>query len=78
MPSEADVHVNVPVNERQQWFLNKLWAGKKIKTSDLATRWNVAEKTAKRAISELKRQKIIEFVGPPKTGRYRLKVEEEE
>lgn len=45
--SEADVPVNVPVNEQQQWFLNKLWAGKKIKTPDLAARWDVAEKTAK-------------------------------
>lgn len=72
--SEADVPVNVPVNERQQWLLNQLGAEKKVKAADLAARWNVAEKTAKRDISELKRQGIIEFIGPPKTGKYRLKM----
>ena len=61
--SEADAPINVPVNERQQWFLNQLGAEKKVKAADLATRWNVAEKTAKRDISELKRQKIIESKG---------------
>ena len=27
--SEADVPVNVPVNERQQWFLNAAWGMEK-------------------------------------------------
>lgn len=71
--SETYVPVNVPVNERQQWFLNQLGEGKKVKIADLAHRWNVAEKTAKRDIAALKKQRVIEFVGPPKTGKYRLK-----
>ncbi|MBC8419574.1 MAG: DeoR family transcriptional regulator [Desulfobacterales bacterium] len=75
--SEADVPVNVPANERQQWFLNQVGAEKEVRAADLAIRWNVAEKTAKRDISKLKRQGIIEFVGPPKTGGHRFKIEGE-
>ncbi|MCD4843860.1 MAG: DeoR family transcriptional regulator, partial [Methanosarcinales archaeon] len=51
---------NVPVNERQQWFLNQLRAGENIKSTELASRWNVAEKTAKRDIAYLTKQGIIE------------------
>ena len=69
----VDVPVNVPVNERQQWFLNQLGAGNKVKAADVAARWNVTEKTAKRDISALKKHGIIEFVGPPKTGSYLIK-----
>jgi predicted HTH transcriptional regulator len=66
--SDADV----PVNERQQWFLNQLRAGENIKSTDLGNHWNVAEKTAKRDISYLTKQGIIEFIGPLKTGAYYL------
>jgi predicted HTH transcriptional regulator len=67
--SDADV----PVNERQQWFLNQLKASENIKSTDLASHWNVAEKTAKQDITYLTKQGIIEFIGPPKTGAYYLK-----
>lgn len=68
----TNVPVNVPVNERQQWFINQLRAGENIKSTDLANHWNVAEKTAKRDISYLTKQGIIEFIGPLKTGAYYL------
>lgn len=45
----------------------------KVKAADVAARWNVTEKTAKRDISALKKHGIIEFVGPPKTGSYLIK-----
>lgn len=67
-----DVPVNVPVNERQQWFLDELAAGRHVRAVDLCERWKVVEKTAKRDISELKKQGLIEFVGAPKKGFYRL------
>ncbi|RLG29249.1 hypothetical protein DRO03_07690, partial [Methanosarcinales archaeon] len=70
-----NVPVNVPVNERQQWFLNQLGARKSVRGADLAHHWNVTEKTAKRDIADLKKQGIIEFTGSPKTGKYRLKGE---
>ncbi len=70
---DVDVPVNVPVNERQRWFLNQLGAGNKVQAADVAVRWGVAEKTAKRDIAALKKHGIIEFVGPPKTGSYRIR-----
>ena len=50
--SESNVPVNVPVNVRQQWFLNQLEAGEHVKGADLARHWGVAEKTAKRDIAD--------------------------
>jgi predicted HTH transcriptional regulator len=67
------VPANVPVNERQQWFLNQFKAGGNIKSTDLASHWNGAEKTAKRDIAYLTKQGIIEFIGLLKTGAYYLK-----
>ena len=68
----VNVPVNVPVNARQQWFLDELAAGRHVKAVDLCEHWSVVEKTAKRDISELKKQGMIEFVGAPKKGYYRL------
>ncbi len=71
--SESNVPINVPVNKRQQWFLNQIGEGKRVKSADLAHHWNVTEKTAKRDLANLKNQGMIEFVGSPKTGAYHLK-----
>jgi predicted HTH transcriptional regulator len=69
----VNVTVNDPVNGRQKWFLEQLTGGERATSSDLAQRWNVSQVTAKRDIAELKDHEVIEFVGSPKTGRYRLK-----
>ena len=69
--SRADVPVNVPVNDRQRWFLEQLAAGKQSRASDLAAHGSISEKTAKRDIADLKRKGLIEFVGAPKNGFYR-------
>lgn len=71
--SAANVHVNVPINERQQWFLEQLSTGNKSRAGSLAAHWNVTEKTAKRDIADLKKKGMIEFVGAPKKGFYRIK-----
>ncbi len=68
-----DVPVNVPVNKRQQWFLNQLSAGIQCKPADIVARWGVVSKTAKRDISFLTKNGIVVFVGAPKTGSYHLK-----
>ena len=72
----ADVPVNVPasvpVNDRQRWFLEQLAVSKQIRASDLAGYWSISEKTAKRDIADLKRKGLIEFVGAPKNGFYRV------
>jgi len=75
----VNVLVNVPVNteglsERQQWFMEQLSAGRKVKAADIEEQWNVVEKTAKRDIAELRKLELIEFVGAAKTGSYRLKL----
>lgn len=67
-----DVPINVPVNERRKWKLEQLAAGSQPKASDLAARFGVTEKTAKRDIALLKAQGLIEFVGAAKKGHYRL------
>lgn len=72
VPGE-NVPVNVPVNERQQWFLNQLNDGIQCKPADITERWNVVEKTAKRDISDLRKKGLVVFVGSPKIGTYKLK-----
>ena len=69
----VNVPINVPVNERQQWFLEQLSAGKQTKATDISAHWKVTEKSAKRDIADLKARGVIEFVGVPKKGFYRVK-----
>lgn len=69
----ANVPVNVPVNERQQWFLDQLRQGIQYGPADIAAKWDVVLKTAKRDIADLRKKDLIIFVGPPKTGVYKLK-----
>lgn len=80
LPEMINVPVNVPinvpvnaVNERQQWFLEQLSAGKQTKATDISAHWKVTEKSAKRDIADLKTRGIIEFVGAPRNGFYRVK-----
>jgi len=54
-----DVLVNVPVNDRQKWFLEQLALGKNCRASDLATHCSVTEKTAKRDIATLKKGGLL-------------------
>jgi DeoR/GlpR family transcriptional regulator of sugar metabolism len=44
-----------------------------VSSSDIATHWDVSQKTAKRDIADLKQKKLLEFLGAPKNGYYRLK-----
>lgn len=69
----VNVPVNDPINDRQRWLLNQFGQGHHLKASDVAAHFSVSEKTAKRDIAALKAYNLIEFVGPPKTGFYRIK-----
>jgi len=69
----VNVPINVPVNERQQWFLEQLSEGKQAKATDISAHWMVTEKSAKRDIADLKAREVIEFVGAPRNGFYRVK-----
>lgn len=72
----VNVSINVPVNEmfneRQRWLLDQLSQGRRLKSGDVAIQFGVTAKTAKRDIADLKARGLIEFVGAPKTGSYRL------
>ncbi len=74
MPANVPVNVpvDVPVNERQRWILDQLRHGRALKADAIAAHFGVAEKTAKRDLAALKAHALIQFVGPPKTGSYRL------
>ncbi len=63
---------NDPANERQKWFIGQLLAGARPKAEDLAAQWDISLSTAKRDISELKKQGLVEFVGVTKKGYYRI------
>ena len=69
----VNVPANVPVNERPRWLIDQLANGGRPKAGDVAAHFGVTEKTARRDIADLKKQGLIEFVGAPKTGFYRLK-----
>lgn len=66
------VPINETVSERQHWFLTQIGEGQTPGASDLARQFQVAEKTARRDIADLKDRGLIDFIGARKTGHYRL------
>lgn len=60
------------LNQRQLWFLGKLQQRDEVKVSDIAALWCVTMRTAKRDVADLKKRKLVIFVGAGKTGRYIL------
>lgn len=68
------VPINVPIklNQRQKYFLILLKSGKKGTAEDIANRWQVTVKTAKRDILKLKDTGRIRFEGARKTGHYKI------
>jgi len=68
----SDVLVNVRVNDRQQWFMDRLADGYLVKAEDIAHKFEVTDRTARRDISQLQEMDLIGFMGSFKTGRYVL------
>ncbi len=68
----TNVPANVPINKRQQWFINQLKQGIQCNPTSIVTKWNVVAKTAKRDISDLQKKNIVTFIGAAKTGTYQL------
>ena len=66
------VRVNVIVNDRQQWFMDRLSDGYLSKAEDIANKFGVTDRTARRDISQLQEMDLIGFMGSFKTGRYVL------
>lgn len=73
-PFDVPINVpeNVPINNRQKWFLDQLALGKNCRSSNLATKWSVTEKTARRDIADLKKRGVVKFIGAPKNGYYHI------
>ena len=65
--------VNDTVNDRQRWFLAQLRQGNRVTWREIVQQYQVSESTAKRDIADLQAKQLVEFVGAPKTGRYRLR-----
>jgi predicted HTH transcriptional regulator len=64
------------LNERQRWFLQQLQLGHRVSPDEIAQHWKNWKKsvaTVERDIAGLRKQNLIEFVGAPKTGHYRIK-----
>jgi DNA-binding GntR family transcriptional regulator len=54
---------------RQAWFLAALRAGRHVSATELAERWSISETTARRDVSILKANGLIEFVGSRRSGK---------
>jgi len=59
-------------NERQQWVLGRMHAGKEVRKADIAEHFECSKETARRDLKDLRRRGLIEFVGPSKTGHWWL------
>ena len=66
------------LNERQRWFLQQLQLGHRVSPEDIAQYWKKSVATVERDIAGLRKQNLIEFVGAPKTGHYRIKPQQVE
>ena len=58
------------LNQRQLWFLGMLQQGYRVRANDSVKTWDVSSRTAKYDISLLTKMGLVQFIGPPKTGKY--------
>jgi hypothetical protein len=60
----------VPLSERQRWFLAQLVENSSAGATDLASRWGVSVRTAKRDIASLIARGLVRHVGSRRRGQY--------
>ncbi len=58
--------------KRQEWILEQLGNGVRLKAPDVARQFQCSAKTAQRALGTLKDAGLIDYVGSTRTGYYRL------
>jgi hypothetical protein len=68
----AHVKTEFPLSQRQLWFLVKLQYEEKPNAGTISHYWQVSQRTAKRDIAHLSKNKIIRFIGACKNGYYVL------
>jgi DNA-binding response OmpR family regulator len=61
------------LNERQEWVLEQLKAGKHLRIGELMKRFPRSKTTAKRDLADLRHRGLIEFDGSARTGFWRAK-----
>jgi DNA-binding response OmpR family regulator len=70
---DPNVPDDVPdLNARQRWVLSQIRKGTEVRVNMVVTQFGCSQKTAKRDLSDLKDQRLVRFVGSPRTGHYRL------
>ncbi len=62
-----------PAVSRQAWILDRLAEGVQLNAPDVAKHFQCSVKTAQRALTTLREEGKIEFVGASRTGYYRLR-----
>ena len=75
-PNVPATSANIPLNDRQHWVLEQLRAGVELQREDIEKRFRVAEKTAKRDLSDLVGRRLIAFEQTPRPGYYRIVTKE--
>lgn len=70
--TDGTVNADGPTNERRRWACEQLRAGHSLRREDLERQFGVSARTAKRDLLALRDTGEVEFVGPAKTGHYRL------
>jgi hypothetical protein len=58
---------------RRYWILEQLRSGRELRAPDMARALGCSLRTVKRDLEFLKREGLVEFVGEPRTGHYRVK-----
>ena len=69
----SDNNIDTQVTERQQWILTELSGSRCLKVPDIVARLRVSARTARRDLDALCTAGRIEFVGPSRTGHYRIR-----
>jgi len=64
---------DVPANVRRNQILTALAGGSELRIATIAKELRCSTKTVKRDLEALKDEHPIEFVGPAKTGHYRIR-----
>jgi len=72
-PADPAIDGDDPANQRRRRILAELRKDRKLRTPAIAKELGCSEKDVKRELDALRAEGHIEFVGPTKTGYYRLK-----
>mgnify|MGYP000389123691 CR=1 FL=1 len=62
-----------PLNERQEWIVEQLQGSAELRIGQVVDQWKCSKTTAKRDLTGLREQGLIEFEGAARTGSWRLK-----